>query len=78
MQWVGWIRLREGLPWKRACQGDTLGECARRPNAATRSLKIKDVNTIMTGGRYPQVGAPPDTQGSKRRPNPRKRPRQTL
>ena len=58
MTWTGWYRLRPGLPWKRACQADSLSECARRLNAATRNMKIRSTDYIMTGGGYPQVGAP--------------------
>ena len=49
MQWIGWYRLREGLPWKRACQGDTWISAPRRLNAATKNMKIRDTDCIMTG-----------------------------
>jgi hypothetical protein len=55
MRWVGWYRRREGAPWQRACEAASLDECARLLDKATRGLRIKNVNQIMTGGAYPAV-----------------------
>jgi hypothetical protein len=50
MRWVGWYRRRESEPWIRSVEGETLDECARLLDKATRGLRIKNVNQIMTGG----------------------------
>ena len=57
--WVGWFRRSaSATKWELACEGESLEECSRKLNAATKSLRIKDVNMIMTGGGYPMIGAP--------------------
>ena len=56
--WVGWYRT--GARWRRACQGATLDECARRLDAATRSMNIRNTDVIMTGGGYPRCRPTPN------------------
>jgi hypothetical protein len=56
--WVGWYRLTEGSPWRRACQAPTLGECSRHLSEATRGMKLRNTDLIMTGGGYPRVPRP--------------------
>jgi hypothetical protein len=59
MKWIGWYRLRESSPWRRACEAPTLEECSRRLSAATKGRRIKNTDFIMTGGGYPAVGVRP-------------------
>jgi hypothetical protein len=53
MRWVGFYRRREGAPWQRACEGATLEECSRRLSEATRGMKIRSTDYLMTGGQTP-------------------------
>lgn len=53
--WVGWFRLRESAPWRRACTGATLSECSRKLNEATRGLKLKNSDYCLTSGAVPNV-----------------------
>ncbi len=39
--WVGWYRLTERSPWRRACTGATLAECSRLLSDATRGARFK-------------------------------------
>lgn len=66
MRWVGWWRRREGEPWQRACEADSLDECSRKLNAATKGLRIKDVNLMMTGGGYPLIGGTKNEKANTR------------
>jgi hypothetical protein len=56
MRWVGWYRRREGEPWQRACEGDTLAQCSRRLTEATRQMNLRSINYFMTGGAVPNLG----------------------
>jgi len=56
MAWIGWYRRREGSPWQRGCEGDSLEECSRRLNEVTRGMKLKSVDMVMTGGAVPTIG----------------------
>jgi hypothetical protein len=58
--WVGWWRRREGDPWTRAGTGATLDECARRLTRATRGMRLRNADEVMTGGGYPNVPPDPD------------------
>jgi hypothetical protein len=59
MRWVGWYRRTEKANWQRACEAESLDECARLLDKATRGLRIKNLNQIMTGGSYPAIGVRP-------------------
>jgi hypothetical protein len=59
MRWYGWYRRRESEPWTRAVEAESLDACARLLDKATKGLRIKNINQIMTGGGYPNVGARP-------------------
>jgi hypothetical protein len=65
MRWVGWFRRREGSPWQRACEGDTLEQCSRRLDEATRKLNLRSTDYFMTGGHPPP--AMPAKKGAKTR-----------
>jgi hypothetical protein len=56
MRWVGWFRAGDKAEWQRACEADSLDECAKRLDKATKGLRIRSINQIMTGGGYPRVG----------------------
>ena len=53
MPWVGWFRVDELSPWQKACTADTIEDCARRLSAATRHLRLKNVNECITAGQVP-------------------------
>jgi hypothetical protein len=56
--WVGWYRLTVDSPWVRACEADTLGECARLLSAATRGLGIPNTHEVLTSGAPPNIPRP--------------------
>jgi hypothetical protein len=56
MRWVGWFRTDGKAKWQRACEAESLDACAKLLDKATRGLRIKNVNQIMTGGGYPNIG----------------------
>jgi hypothetical protein len=58
MRWVGWYRPKESAPWRRACEAESLGECASLLNEATRKMNLRSVNYFMTGGHPPPSMAP--------------------
>jgi hypothetical protein len=66
MSWVGWWRRREGEPWNRGAAGATLNECARRLAKATRGMKLRNTDEVMTAGGYPNI--PPDPNRPIRKP----------
>jgi len=57
MQWYGWYRRRENDQWTKAVEAESLDACAKLLDKATKGLRIKSINQIMTGGGYPAVGA---------------------
>jgi hypothetical protein len=56
MRWVGWARDNSKADWRRLCEADSLDACAKLLDKATKGLRIKSINQIMTGGGYPRVG----------------------
>jgi hypothetical protein len=59
MRWYGWYRRRESGQWIRAVEAESLEVCARLLDKATKGLRIKSINQIMTAGGYPAIGARP-------------------
>jgi hypothetical protein len=57
--WIGWYRRRESDPWTRAVEAPTLEEASRKLTAATKGMKLRNTNFILTGGGYPAVGVRP-------------------
>jgi hypothetical protein len=53
MNWVGWFRRHRTAKWEKACEAATIGECAKLLTEKTRSMRLKNSDTILTGGAYP-------------------------
>jgi hypothetical protein len=56
MAWIGWYRRRESEPWTGAVEAPTLEEASRKLTAATKGMKLRSTDYILTGGGYPAVG----------------------
>jgi hypothetical protein len=62
-RWTGWLRRRRGSPWWRACQADTIHQCARQLFRMGDELGLPSYCRCLTLGAVPDL--PQDGRESK-------------
>jgi hypothetical protein len=55
--WVGWYRRGCGQPWVRACESDSIHDCAQQLSRATRDLRPRpgNLDEVLTSGGPPYL-----------------------
>jgi hypothetical protein len=55
IRWIGWVWSRECQRWLRACEAEDMGKCSRKTGEIADVMGVRDRDTCMTQGGYPQI-----------------------
>jgi hypothetical protein len=63
MTWHGWIWSTKRQRWEHACEAEGLAACSHRLGEIARLRKVKDADSVLTGGAAPSFQPRPRTHG---------------